>query len=80
MMRRLPRAEFLRAADALTYEGADDASPEQIRGMCEIVACALVSWNVEDDGAPVPPTLAGVLTQDVDLVKAVADKWLEKVA
>ena len=43
-------------------------------------AALLVSWNVEDDdGAPVPATLEGVLTQEPAFVQSVIRMWVENI-
>lgn len=52
---------------------------------------ALVDWNVEDDerdddgnltgrDVPVPPTLEGLLTQDLDFVLEIIKAWMDAVA
>lgn len=44
----------------------------------EAFAEALISWNLEDwrTGAPVPPTLAGMLEQDAAFMLDVISAWL----
>lgn len=41
-------------------------------------ADTLISWNLEtEQGAPVPPTLAGMLAEDVNLMQDIVDAWME---
>lgn len=58
-----------------------DPGPEdlaKLRELFEVFAGALVEWNVEDDqGQPVPATLAGVTAQDLDFVMGVIRTWLQ---
>jgi hypothetical protein len=35
----------------------------------------LLSWNLEDDDGPVPITVEGLYSQDLDFVKAIIDAW-----
>lgn len=50
------------------------------RQLCEAFAASLVRWNLEDDGgAPVPATLAGLLSQDIELIMAIVETWLDVV-
>lgn len=37
----------------------------------------LVSWNLEEDGMPVPLDYAGLLSLDLDFVKTIAETWLD---
>lgn len=75
-------------------EGAEDiASPGEestqatIKNMnsfnklCAAFSASLSSWNLEDEatGTPVPATLEGLFSQDVDLVLDIIDAWMEAV-
>jgi|SRR5712664_3947717 len=40
----------------------------------------LVSWNLEDDGTPVPATLEGVTDQDMDFMIGLVMTWMDEVA
>ena len=41
-------------------------------------ADSLVSWNVEDDDdQPVPPTLDGVYSQDLDFIMEIVAAWVD---
>jgi hypothetical protein len=49
--------------------------------MFRTFADALVSWNLEhEDGTPVPATLDGVQTQDLDFIMVVIGAWTSAVA
>lgn len=48
--------------------------------MMELFSKALVSWNLEDDGVPVPATLEGLQDQDADLVLAIVGAWMGTIA
>lgn len=57
--------------------GAHDAVWRQL---CEAFAASLVRWNLEDDaGVPVPATLKGIRGQDIELIMAIVDTWLDVV-
>lgn len=63
--RRAPTAEDVKDIDALF----------------ECFAGALISWNLEeDDGTPVPATLDGIRSQEVDIACRIAVAWIEAVA
>ena len=45
-----------------------------------MLAEQLVSWNVEDeDGTPIPPTLEGIRSMDIDFNNRVVDAWTDQV-
>lgn len=49
--------------------------------MLELFAEQLVSWNAEDeDGVPVPATMAGIRSQDLDLSLKIIDAWTDAIA
>jgi hypothetical protein len=57
---------------------------EQVKGRVEQLldgfATALVEWNLqEDDGTPVPATLAGVRAQEYVFMLPVINTWLDAV-
>lgn len=58
-------------------------SPEDLRKLAslfETFADALVSWNLEEPaGVPVPATLEGLRSQDVDFCLAIIRAWFEAV-
>lgn len=74
----LELAELADMAEPGRKFSAEDAA--KMRRMFEIVADGLVEWNLlDDDDQPVPATLAGVLSQEYDLVLAVAEGWMKAV-
>lgn len=40
---------------------------------------SLISWNLEEDGVPVPATVEGLRTQEPDFVLEVVDAWMDAV-
>ncbi|SRR6266403_655593 len=49
--------------------------------LIELFASKLVEWNLEEeDGAPVPATLAGLYTQDREFVRTLVRSWFKTVA
>lgn len=51
------------------------------REVVEILAGAMLSWNLEDDfDQPVPVTVEGILAQDVDFVIAVIRAWTKAIS
>ncbi|MDH6116915.1 hypothetical protein ABH930_000334 [Kitasatospora sp. GAS204A] len=67
---QLEAARLARAAGGTGSEGAT-------REMVEFLADALVEWNAEneDDGTPIPATLDGLLSQDLDVAMAIIAAW-----
>jgi hypothetical protein len=66
---QLEAARIARAAGGAGTEGAT-------RELVEHLAGALIGWNAEtEDGEPIPPTLDGLLDQDVDLALAIIAAW-----
>jgi hypothetical protein len=67
------------AADLKAKDTAD-ITAEDIKGVENLFstfAGRLVSWNVDgDDGQPVPPTLAGVMSQEVPFVLELIEQWM----
>lgn len=53
---------------------------QAIERMVELLAEHLVEWDAEDeDGVPIPPTVEGLLSQDVDFVMSIIDAWQSAV-
>jgi hypothetical protein len=60
---------------------ADVASGVEATGkVLDMFAAALVSWNLEDDGGPVPPTRAGAGAQDFEFLLELITAWMDAVA
>lgn len=78
LARSVPLGKLLDAS-ADSGAGADaEVGAKQTRGMFELFAGALVSWNLEEeDGTPVPATLDGVLGQDAEFVRGLIEAWSE---
>lgn len=78
-MGSLPVGKLMRLA-ALA-EQADTKDFGVLRELFETMAAGLKRWNLEDDdGVPVPTTLAGIESQDLDFVTTVIATWLEGMA
>lgn len=48
-----------------------------IEGESEIVADHLVSWNLEDNGVPVPMTAEGLMSLEVPFRSLIVSEWLK---
>jgi hypothetical protein len=50
--------------------------------LCAAFSVSLSSWNLEDEvtGLPVPTTLEGLFSQDIDLVLDIIDAWMTGIA
>jgi hypothetical protein len=71
----------LRAAQATSRAGGDGAEDATGR-MLELLAGALIEWNAEDEdtGQPIPPTLDGLHSQDLDFTVKIIDVWTDAIA
>lgn len=66
--------------DMVTAKAEVEAGGET-NNLLTIMASRLVSWNVEDDDdLPVPPTLDGIKTQDLDLNLSIVNAWTTAMA
>lgn len=77
-VRSVPLGQFM-ALTRLAETAGDGKEQEAFAGMGELFegfADALVDWNVEDDGAPVPADLSGVYAQDFDFVMFLVGEWI----
>jgi hypothetical protein len=69
--------QMARAADAVKGDTVDAAAIEDLFAR---FAAALKEWNLDDDDdQPVPPTAAGVMSQDLDFVMAVFEAFFRAV-
>lgn len=60
----------------------DKLSPENVaavEAMLGYFAKALKSWNLEDNGKPVPATLKGVQDQDLDFILRLIGEWMSAI-
>lgn len=54
---------------------------EKVDGLFRGFAACLVDWNLEsEDGTPVPATLEGLYTQDIDFILQIIFAWIEAIA
>lgn len=54
---------------------------ERVKEILQGFAEVLVSWNLEEeDGTPVPCSVAGLMSQDIEFVLAVLYGWVEGVS
>lgn len=82
MVRSLDTGQFLELTTARAQHEAGGAQGEiGMRRQLELLAANLVSWNAEDeDGAPIPTTLEGILEQDLSFNTAVIGAWAEAIS
>lgn len=81
--RSVPLGQFLDLAGMAGSPADGKLSAESVKdalGLFEGFASALVDWNVEDDDGPVPATLDGIRSLDIDFGLAVVMAWLEAIA
>lgn len=63
--------------DKVQQESSEGSNDETVRLLKEF-ADHLLFWDLEDDnGKPVPTTLKGVHSQDLDFILMLINKWLE---
>lgn len=61
---------------ALTNEASTDVTP-----LLAAFASSLISWNLEDeDDQPVPATLEGVKSQDIEFIMTIVSAWMKAAA
>src|SRR6266705_2766064 len=65
---------------ALQSMDTGDTTPENLEKLLSILERAMVSWNVEIDGEPVPATLAGFEKMDISFVMAIISSWTEAIS
>jgi hypothetical protein len=86
------RAHSVPMGQFLEFQGyaeeLDKGDPVATRALLEMFAGVLVSWNLEVEtvvngqtiAQPVPATIDGLLSQDLEFVLAVVDKWMSAAA
>ena len=73
--------ELASLAAGLAAESATEAKVATANKLFAGFADRLVSWNLEeDDGSPVPATLAGVTDQDMGFMIALITTWIDAVS
>lgn len=81
--RSVPLGGFLDLLKLAKARGGklDPAQVDNIGKLFEAFSKALVSWNLEDDeGVPVPATLDGLHSQDIDFVFSIILAWMDAIA
>jgi hypothetical protein len=64
--------EITELGERLEALGDADPSPDELREMFAPFARVLHSWNViDDDDQPVPATLAGLLSQEIEFINEI---------
>jgi len=90
-IRRLLEAQALVRSGVLRKDDDGGADEAAVKAVFELVADNLASWNLEEDdakdesgnvvpGGPVPTTLDGVLSLELDPVVDILTQWLEAIA
>lgn len=68
--------EIMDLADAVR----EKPTKEEINELFGVFADQIKSWNLEDeDGVPVPATLAGLISQDFEFVMPVIYAWIDAI-
>ena len=81
-MRGLGVAEFFDLAEVAAAANTNPSALKRediadMRSLFEMIAAGVVDWNLLDDNdQPVPVTVEGLLAQELDLVLALADAWM----
>lgn len=64
------------ALDSAISSGGEDG----VRVCLDLLAENMIEWNVEDDnGQPVPVTMDGLLSQELDFNLAIVNAWREAI-
>lgn len=75
---KLPLGMVLHARELAAQGPEASGSPQALRDFIEgvVESKAMISWNLEDeDGAPVPLTVAGILAQDEGFFLKIISSW-----
>jgi hypothetical protein len=51
------------------------ADIEMIKEVFAILESCIISWNLEEDGVPVPKTVDGFLSQDAEFIFTILKSW-----
>jgi hypothetical protein len=80
----VPVGEFLKITELMELDDSADfgvEDMEKITDLFQSFATALVSWNLEDDNdKPIPATLEGLHSQDLDFVLEIIKAWMSAVS
>lgn len=75
----LPVGDFLTLSKL--FEDAESGSMTSVERVFQIFGVKLRGWNLEDEnGKPVPATVEGMKSQELDLVLAVISHWVEAMS
>ena len=76
----LSTGEFLELSDLAGHATPENMDTDDGRKLIEMLASNLKSWNLEDDdGAPVPATTEGVMSNEFTFNLDVIIAWMEAV-
>lgn len=76
MVRSLPVGEFLSLARLQTALDQENPDLDAVEKLFKIFQDKLIGWNLEnEDGSKVPPTMAGIQSQDLDFVLQIISSW-----
>lgn len=82
MMRGISVGTFMEVAEMADIDPrhfTKDQLP-QVKRLFVVVGEALAEWNLlDEDGAPVPATYAGVMTQDFPMVMSIIEGWMQAI-
>lgn len=71
-------ARGLNIGDFMKVTGIGTEGNVPLSYMLQRFAESLVDWNLEDeDGIPVPATVEGVMSQDMDFMMGIAAVWID---
>lgn len=71
-VRGLTTGEYL---ELVTLTATADASESETEKLLKLLATHLVSWNLQEDGEPIPATFEGVKSNDLAMNTAIIDAW-----
>lgn len=75
-MRSLSTANLLKIQKLGAGFSSAKLDGEAFEELVEILSSSMIEWNVEDDDdAPVPTTVEGILSQDPDLIMTIITVW-----
>lgn len=82
LIRTLPVGEFLGLAKLQAALSADDTDVAAVEKLFRVFLDKLIRWNVEDPdtGEPVPTTMAGLQTLELDFVLVIIGAWISGMA
>src|SRR5258706_50838 len=75
-------AAGMQGLDMSAMQGPElEAAMDKVDGLFTRFAKSLRAWNLDDDdGEPVPETLDGVRSQDLDFILEITMAWMDAIA